>query len=62
MNTQNNKHRSEDNPTFLNTVTLNEIKFEMWCALIAIEEARRFQLSEEITPQGKLNNLGNIGR
>ena len=37
MNIKNNKNRSQDNPTIINRVTLNDIKFEMWCSLIATE-------------------------
>jgi len=39
MITQNNKHKSENNPKILNTVLLNAFKFVMWCVLIVIEIA-----------------------
>jgi hypothetical protein len=39
VNIHNNEQRSEDNPTILNTVTLNDTKFEMWGVVKVIEIA-----------------------
>jgi hypothetical protein len=38
--TQNNKFRSEDKPTILNPVQLNDIIYVKWCFLMMLEIAR----------------------